>query len=254
MTAPITHAMILAAGLGSRLAPLTDTIPKPLVPVGGRALIDRQIDHLVAAGVARIVINLHYKADLLQAHLEKHPEAHRFHIIVEETRLETGGGVLNALPFLGRAPFYLMNADGLWEEPKEGGPFLEQMHQAWDPARMDMLFMVVPKVRAHGYDGVGDFGGTPDERRPTGVFPLTLQSAQKPYIHACTRITSAAFFERYPEAIGGDKAFSLVRLYRASEAAGGRLYGIEFPETWYHISTVAGLLEAEQLLHTGGAG
>lgn len=247
MTPTITHAMILAAGLGSRLAPLTDVIPKPLVRVGGHTLIDRQIDHLLQAGVRHIVVNLHYKADLLQAHLRQHLAAECLQVIVEEERLETGGGVLNALPFLGTGPFYVMNADGLWQDGPGDVPFLDHLRQAWDPVRMDMLFMIVPKERGYGYDGRGDFRVT-GGGLASGAVPLSLQGDDLPYIHACTRITSAAFFERYASEIQGEKRFGFSKLYRASEAGGERLYGLVFPTTWFHIGTIAGLKEAEELL------
>jgi len=150
--------MILAAGLGTRMRPITDTIPKPLVKVGGKALIDHAIDCLIVAGIRRAVVNVHYRADQLREHLET--VAGLAIDLSDETAqlLDSGGGIVKALPLLGSEPFVIVNADTFWlEAPDADESSLQRMFAAWDPDRMDMLLMTARLDQCTGYEGKGDF-------------------------------------------------------------------------------------------------
>jgi len=155
VSAPKT-AMVMAAGLGTRMRPLTDTMPKALVPVAGRPLIAHVIDPLVEAGVERIVVNVHAHAEQLEAYLESRRDAEFLISDEREALLETGGGVKHARALLGDAPIFRCNSDYVWRKP--GAPVLDDLVAAWDPARMDSLVTVVPKARTVGFEDVpGDF-------------------------------------------------------------------------------------------------
>ena len=154
MASPRT-AMVLAAGLGKRMAPITDTIPKPLVKVAGKPLIDWGLDALENAGVERAIVNTHYLADQMDAHLAKRKAPA---ILVSDEReelLDSAGGIVNALPQIGTEPFYVVNADTFWIDGAR--PNLVLLAEGWDDARMDMLLMIATKDQATGYDGRGDF-------------------------------------------------------------------------------------------------
>ncbi len=147
--------MVMAAGLGTRMRPLTDTMPKALIEVAGKPLIDFVIDPLVAAGVERIVVNVHAFADQLETHLRRRKDAE---FLISDERaglLETGGGVKHAQAMLGEAPIFVCNSDYVWQ--KSGEPALTALVNAWDPARMDALVLVIPKARTLGFDTPGDF-------------------------------------------------------------------------------------------------
>ena len=148
--------MVMAAGLGTRMRPLTDTLPKALVPVGGKPLIAYVLDPLVAAGVERIVVNVHAHADLLEAYLRERKDAEFLVSDERQALLETGGGVKHAQALLGEAPIFRCNSDYVWQ--KDGAPILAELIDAWDPDRMDSLVTVVPKARTVGFEDVpGDF-------------------------------------------------------------------------------------------------
>ncbi len=230
----IRRAMVLAAGLGTRMRPLTDSLPKPLVAVAGETLIDRILDRLAEAGVERVVVNLHHKADQLAGHLARRAQPQ----IVEsreDVLLETGGGVRHALPALGEGPFFVVNGDILWRNGKRSA--LERLAAAWDDERMDGLLLLQSTVSAVGYDGRGDFMLSQDGavRRPKpGEIP--------PYLYAGVQILHPRLFAETP-----DGPFSLNRLYtRAAEA--GRLGGIVHDGEWYHVGTPQALAEAEGIL------
>ncbi|MFI4999742.1 MAG: sugar phosphate nucleotidyltransferase, partial [Reyranellales bacterium] len=138
----IRSAMILAAGRGHRLRPLTDTVPKPLIPVAGRSMLDRAMDRLSEHGVRNLVINVHH----LGEQIARHVGAGRAHIVHEDRLLETGGSVKNALPLLGDEPFFVLNGDGLWSDGPV--PMLKRLESAWDPARMDALLLLHPLALA----------------------------------------------------------------------------------------------------------
>lgn len=235
-----TTAMVLAAGLGQRMRPLTDTRPKPLIEVDGRTLIDHALDRLVAAGLERAVVNLFYLGDQIRAHLAGRSDI-EIVFTQEEERLETGGGVKNALPILGDAPFYVINADTFWLN----GP-LDALHRLaieWDDARMDALLMLHSTVDAYGYSGRGDFVCEPDgrlARRP--------ETEISPWLFTGVQILSPRLFDGAPEG-----AFSLNVLYD-SAIEEGRLFGMIHDGEWFHIGTPSGLAIAETYLGERYAG
>ena len=146
--------MVLAAGLGVRMRPITEHLPKPLIEIGGRTMLDRILDALDQAGVEQVVVNAHYLAHLIERHLTAR-RAPPVRLCVEAERLETGGGVANALPMLGAQPFFVVNGDVLWRDGTT--PTLDDLAVAWDDARMDALLLLHPLATALGYDGPGDF-------------------------------------------------------------------------------------------------
>ncbi|BBK45032.1 mannose-1-phosphate guanylyltransferase [Allostella vacuolata] len=232
----IRRGMVLAAGLGTRMRPLTDSLPKALVAVAGETLIDRILDRMAEAGIEEVAVNLHHKGDQLAGHLAGRTRP-RIIESREETLLETGGGVRQALPLLGDGPFFVINGDILWRNGKRSA--LERLAAAWDGDRMDGLLLLQRTVSAFGYDGRGDFMLTQDGliRRPEpGEIP--------PYLFAGLQILHPRLFHGAP-----DGAFSLNRLYaRAAEA--GRLGGIVHDGEWYHVGTPQALAEAEEALAT----
>jgi MurNAc alpha-1-phosphate uridylyltransferase len=233
MTAPRV-AMVLAAGLGKRMRPLTDTMPKPLLPVAGRTLIDRVLDRFQDIEIERAVVNLHYLRPALEAHLNQR-RLPKIEQSLEDALLETGGGVKHALPRLGAAPFYVANADVLWLDGKR--PALRRLAQAWDDAAMDALLLLQPTVSAIGYDGAGDYFADGDGR-------LRRRRGQTvaPFIFAGVQILHPRLFKNAP-----DGPFSLNRLYDRAEEA-GRLWGLRHDGLWFHVGTPEGLAETESIL------
>jgi MurNAc alpha-1-phosphate uridylyltransferase len=224
--------MVLAAGLGLRMRPLTLSTPKPLIAVAGRTMLDRVLDHLDRVGCATKVVNAHWHADKLRAHL-----AGRADIVVSEEPdlLETGGGVAKALAWLGEAPFYVCNADILWEDG--GWPALARLAAAFDAGRMDALLLLQRVETAFGYEGMGDFhlGADGRLRRRQG-------DEAAPYLFSGVQILHPRLFAGHP---GG--AFSLNLLYDRAMAI-ERLFGLVHDGSWYHIGTPSALAEAEKLL------
>lgn len=219
------RAMVLAAGLGLRMRPLTLDLPKPLISVGGRTMLDHALDRLEAAGVEEAVVNAHWLADKIAAHLAARPR-HRLRITLsrEDTPLETGGGVKHALPLLGAEPFFVVNADIVWLDGPV--PALKRLAAAWNPDRMDSLLLVAPTAGAVGYDGRGDYQMAPDGRLSTRP---DLELA--PFVMAGVSIMTPGQFADTP-----DGAFSNLLLWRRAEAA-GRLYGVRHEGNWYHVGT-----------------
>jgi N-acetyl-alpha-D-muramate 1-phosphate uridylyltransferase len=238
MTAPSiapTTAMVLAAGLGTRLRPITNGMPKPLVRIRGRALLDHAIDRLAAAGVETVVVNTHYRAEQIIAHLAAR-KSPRIVISEEPDLLETGGGVGKALPLLGDR-FYVVNADVFWLDGTISA--LGRLARIWLDSEMDALLLLQRTTTATGYDGHGDYFldplGVPQRRGEGQVAPLLFAGVQ--LLHR--RLFAAA--GELPA------KFSLTRLYdRAQEA--GLLRGIVHDGEWYHIGTPAGLAAAENRL------
>ena len=232
MSRPAT-AMVLAAGLGTRLRPITDQVPKPLVAVGGRALIDHAIDRLVEAGVSRIVVNVHYKAELIARHLEAR-QGPEIVLSPEATPLETGGGILAALPQLGEV-FYVVNSDVLWLDGKV--PALQRLARAWDGDRLNGLLLLQRTTTAVGYEGRGDFFidalGRMRRRREREVAP---------HLFAGIQILHRRLFDG--QAPG---KFSLNPLWDRAIAA-DRLAAIVHDGEWYHIGTPDGLAASEARL------
>ena len=227
-------AMVMAAGYGKRLRPLTDTVPKPMVKVLGRPMIDVALDRLAAAGVERAVINLHHLGAVIRDHLKTRKD---IEIVYSEEAeiLETGGGTKKALPLLGADPFFVVNAKIIWLNGREDA--LHRLAKAWDPERMDSLLLLQPTVTAIGYDGPGDFLMDQEgrlKRRP--------EWEVAPFLYSGVNITHPRLFEASP-----DGAYSVNILWnRAIEQ--GRLSGIRHDGEWYHVSTPQHLREVEREL------
>jgi MurNAc alpha-1-phosphate uridylyltransferase len=219
-------AMVLGAGLGTRMRPLTDTLPKPLLEIEGRTLLDHAIDRLALVGVECVVVNTHYKSDMVAAHLAGRTGP-RIEISHEEELLETGGGVRRALPRLGDV-FFVVNSDVLWLDSKDYA--LARLAAAFDPARMDAVLLLQRTVTAVGYDGSGDYFldalGTPRRRGEGEIAPFLFTGIQ--------------LFHR--RAFDGAPAgrFSLNAIYDRAEGA-GRLHAIVHDAEWFHVGTPEGL-------------
>ncbi len=234
-------AMVLAAGLGRRMRPITATIPKPLVKVGGKALIDHALDRLADAGVATVIVNAHYLADRLIAHVANR---RRPKIVISDERaelLETGGGVLAALPLLGKEPFLLLNSDSFWIERARSN--LAALAAAWDPARMDALLTLAPTGAAVGYDGPGDF--FMDSR---GRLVPRSEGKLAPFVYTGVAIVDPS--SMFMDAPAGPFPLGLL-IERVSGA--GRLFGIGMDGMWFHVGTPAAIDEAERALVSSAA-
>jgi len=224
--------MILAAGRGERLRPLTDSTPKPLIPVAGQSMLDRSMARLAAHGVRTIVVNVHHLGEQIARHLDGQAR-----IVREDRLLETGGSVKNALPLLGDGPYFILNGDGLWRDGPE--PMLSRMEAAWDPRRMDALLLLHPIEQAIGREAKdrGDYFLDADGRaRHRGAVPSA------PYMFASVSICDARLLRDSP-----DGPFSLLRLWNRAEAQ-GRLFGLVHDGEWFHVGTPQALAEAERLL------
>jgi N-acetyl-alpha-D-muramate 1-phosphate uridylyltransferase len=233
-TAP-HHAMILAAGLGTRMRPLTDHLPKPLIKVAGVSLIDHLIAPLAEIGVTQIVVNVHYLADLMEQHLSQRMTPR---ILISDEReglLDSGGGVKKALPLLGHDAFFILNADSFWIDGPT--PNLARLAAAWDPNEMDLLLLVAPSTAATGYDGRGDFFMNPD-----GVLTRRGEKLVAPFVYAGVIITHAAAFQDTPEG-----PFSLNLLFDRAIAR-GRLRGLRLDGHWLHVGTPDAIALAEDRL------
>lgn len=230
--------MVLAAGLGTRMRPLTDTRPKPLVEVYGRALVDHVLDRVAAAGIPRAVVNLHHHADLLEAHLKARTGAPQ--ILLSDERgqlLETGGGVRKALPLLGPEPFLAINSDTIWIEGMR--PNLVRLMEHFDPERMDALLLLASTAHSIGYDGMGDF-----QMDPLGRLDRRGERRVAPFVFAGASVLKPELFEGTPEG-----AFSLNRVFdRAAEA--GRLYGLRLDGVWMHVGTPEAIALAEEAIES----
>jgi len=228
----IDRAMVLAAGLGTRMRPLTDTLPKPLVPVAGKALIDHVLDRLADAGVTKAVVNVHHMADAIEQHLKGRT---RPKIAISDERgelLDTGGGVVKALKALGEAPFFHLNSDTIWIEGVT--PNLGRLAAMFDPAEMDAVVLLAATATSIGYEGRGDFVMAPD-----GRLKRRAEREVVPFVYAGAAVLSPGLFADAPKG-----AFSLNKLFdRAIEA--GRLFGLRLEGTWMHVGTPAAIKAAE---------
>ncbi len=233
------RAMILAAGQGTRMRPLTDDRPKAMVEVAGRMLIDHVLDRLVANGVSTVVVNAHHFADKLIAHLKTRKDAE---IIISDERdklLDTGGGVKKALPHFKGEPFLTHNCDTIWTEGYSNA--LQRVGALFDPDRMEALLLLASLVRALGFDGRGDFDMTPDGR-------LTRRAEH--YVAAFAfmgvQIVHPRLFADAPDGV-----YSTNRLWDKAIAA-KRLYGLRLDGTWMHVGTPESITEAEAFLKSLG--
>jgi N-acetyl-alpha-D-muramate 1-phosphate uridylyltransferase len=229
------RAMILAAGLGTRMRPLTNNLPKPLVEVNGKTLIDHAIDRLAAAGVELIVVNLHHHAARLRAHLEQRTDVEIRTSDESDRILGTGGGVLKALPLFAGEPFFVHNSDSIWVEGY--GHALDRMIARWNPDIMDALLLAAPLVNSIGYDGAGDFLMDAD-----GRLSRVPEQQLSPFAYPGVQIVHPRLFDGMNAG-----AFSINPLWdRAIER--GRLYGIRLGGMWMHVGTPEALAQSEKLL------
>jgi len=229
------HAMVLAAGLGLRMQPLTARVPKPLVEVGGRPLLDHVLDRLAAAGVEQAVLNVHYLAEQIIAHVASRPRPRAMISDERDTILGTGGGVVKALPLLGDSPFFHVNSDTIWiEGPRHN---LDRLADVFDPERMDALLLMAPTATSIGYDGRGDYAMGPD-----GHLHKRAERNVVPFVYAGAAILSPALFAEAP-----DGAFALTHLFDRAEEA-GRLHGMRLEGTWMHVGTPEAIAAAEEAL------
>ena len=233
-------AMVLAAGLGKRMRPLTATRPKPLVEVAGKTLIDHCFDRLRAAGVRKAVVNVHYLADALEAHLNNRVEG--IEIAVSDERdqlLETGGGMVKALPLIDADPFLVVNSDNLWID----GPVdsLRLLSSNWDEARMDALLLLVPLARAHCHKGQGDF-----HMNPAGVLRRRKTGGVAPFVYTGIQIVSKRLLEgEHP-----DGPFS-TNIFWNQAIEQGRLFGVVHPGLWFDVGAPENIRKTEEILAGG---
>jgi N-acetyl-alpha-D-muramate 1-phosphate uridylyltransferase len=228
-------AMILGAGLGTRMRPYTDTLPKPLVPLKGRPLIDHVIDRITAEGIGQIVVNVHYCADRLDEHLHRR-SAPSIRISDERVQLlDTGGGIKNALSMLGNAPFLVHNSDSVWLEGATSN--LRRLFDMWDDSRMDFLLMLALGSASLGYDGRGDFSCGSE-----GLIRRRRENEVVPFVFTGVSIVHPRVFAGAP-----DGAFSITPLWNRAILA-GRAYGLRMEGLWMHVGTPAALIEAEQAM------
>lgn len=230
-SAPKT-AMILAAGLGKRMRPLTKTTPKPLLTISGHTLLDYSLDHCVNAGVAKVIINLHHLASRIIQHLDKRKDLEI--IFSDETNqlLETGGGIVKALSHLGNSPFFVINGDVIWLDGPTSS--LNRLAQFWNAQKMDGLLLLHSTVESYGYEGVGDF-----LIDPNGILKRRPEMLVSPYVYTGIQLLHPRFFKDVP-----NSPFSLNQLY-SSSIERGRLFGIIHDGEWFHVGTPIGLNEAE---------
>jgi len=239
LTAP-KRAMVLAAGLGTRMRAFNGRIPKPLVKVGGKALIDYVLDRLAEQGVECAVVNVHHLADQIERHLaqRQHPQ-----IVISDERNEllgTGGGVVKALPKLGAEPFFHVNSDTIWIDGVK--PNLGRLAAAFNPARMDALLLLAPAASSIGYSGRGDFLMASDGR-------LARRGEREvvPFVYAGAAILTPSFFAGAPTG-----AFSMSPLFdRAAEAE--RLCGLRLDGVWMHVGTPDAVKAAEEAILASAA-
>jgi len=235
MTFRIDTAMVLAAGFGKRMLPLTQDMPKPMVKVDGVTLIDRVLDRLALAGVTRAIVNVHYCGDVLIEHLKSRTSPK---IEISDERdllLDTGGGVVRALPMLGKKPFFLVNSDSIWIEGTS--PNLSRLAAAYDEARMDALLLLASSAGAVGYAGAGDF-----TMNSEGLLTKRDEREVAPFVYAGASILHPRLFADAPQG-----AFSLLRSFKKAEAQSS-LFGLRLDGTWMHVGTPEAIRGAEDAI------
>jgi len=233
MSVKPSKAMVLAAGLGLRMRPLTDHMPKPLVRVAGRALLDHVLDKLAAAGVAEAVVNVHYLPDQIIDHVASRA---RPRVIISDERdqvLGTGGGIVKALPLLGAEPFFHVNSDTMWIDGVRSN--LTRLAETFDPERMDILLLMAPTASSIGYGGRGDYAMLPD-----GALRKRREHQVVPFVYAGAAILSPSIFAGAPKG-----EFSLTRMFDAANEQ-ERLFGLRLDGVWMHVGTPDAVAAAEE--------
>jgi N-acetyl-alpha-D-muramate 1-phosphate uridylyltransferase len=229
------RAIILAAGLGTRMRPYNGHVPKPLVQIGGKSLIDYSLDRLADAGVERAVVNVHHLADVVERHLASR---RRPHIVISDERpalLGTGGGIVKALPQLGDAPFFLVNSDTVWLDGVK--PNFTRLAEAFEAEATDALLLLAPTTDSIGYAGRGDFAMASD-----GRLRRRAEGEVVPFVYAGAAILAPALFADAPAG-----AFPLTDLFDRAGAK-GRLFGLRLEGVWMHVGTPEAVAAAEAAL------
>ncbi len=225
--------MVFAAGLGTRMRPLTDRTPKPLVSIAGRTLIDRALDDFAEAGVETAIINVHHLADQIEAHLASRA---RPRIVISDERarlLDQGGGVKKVLPLIGDKPFFICNTDAFWVGAAQSN--ILALAEAWDAEKMDVALLLAPTAGSVGVDWPGDFDLDSEGR-------IMRRDGPKPYVYAGVGLMNPQLF-----ANAADDVFKLAPFF-FSAAQEGRLYGVVSSGLWLHVGTVAAIAEAEEAI------
>ena len=228
-----TKAMVLAAGLGQRMRPLTDHLPKPLIQVAGRPLLDHVLDKLAFAGVTEAVVNVHYLPDQIIDHVAARTSPR---VIISDERdhvLGTGGGVVKALPLLGPLPFFHVNSDTMWIDGVQSN--LARLADAFEPASMDILLLMAPTAGSIGYSGRGDYAMLPD-----GALRRRREHQVVPFVYAGAAIISPAIFAAAPPG-----QFSLNKMFDAANER-ERLFGLRLDGVWMHVGTPDAVNAAEE--------
>ncbi|MHA6767219.1 nucleotidyltransferase family protein [Sphingobium ummariense] len=235
----IDTAMLMAAGLGKRMRPLTATRPKPLVKVAGKPLMDHALDRLEAGGIRKVVVNVHYLADTVEAHIAARKGGIEFAVSDERAKLlETGGGLMKAKPLLGEEPFFCANSDNLWVDgPNET---LGVMRRIWDPGRMDALLLLVPLARANCHRGPGDF-----HMDATGRLARRKTAHVAPFVFTGVQILSPSLLTDPPSDVFSTNVF----WNRAIEA--GRCYGVSHQGLWFDVGTPQAIPVVESMIAHG---
>ena len=236
--APMPHtAMVFAAGLGTRMRPVTDTMPKPLVPVGGKPLIDHMLDRFAAIGLERAIVNVHWCADQLEAHLARRSSPR---IVISDERarlLDQAGGIRKVLPLIGDDPFFLCNTDAFWLEGPRSN--LAALAATWNPAVMDVLLLVASTTTSVGVDWAGDFTMSAE-----GRLHRREERAVAPFVYAGIGIIKPSLFAAMP----ADVPVRLAPCFFEA-AANGRLFGHRLEGQWLHVGTPEAIVEAEETIH-----
>ena len=231
--APLDTAMVFAAGLGTRMRPITNHIPKPLVEIGGRTMLDHMLDRLAEGGVTRAIVNVHHLADQIETHLKGRT---RPEIVISDEReklLDQGGGIKKILPLIGDADFFICNTDAVWIEGPQSA--IAAMREAWRPAEMDILLLVAATSGSVGVDWPGDF-----HMAPGGRLTRRAEREVSAFVYAGVGIMKASLFADAQEDV-----FRLAPyFFRAAEA--GRLHGLRLNGQWLHVGTPEAVEEAER--------
>jgi MurNAc alpha-1-phosphate uridylyltransferase len=233
MSVKPAKAMVLAAGLGLRMRPLTDRMPKPLIAVAGRPLLDHVLDKLGAVGVTEAVVNVHYLGDQIIRHVAGRTSPR---VIISDERnqvLGTGGGVVKALPVLGNAPFFHVNSDTMWIDGVQSN--LLRLAETFDPARMDILLLMAPTASSIGYGGRGDYAMLSD-----GALRKRREHQVVPFVYAGAAIMSPSLFDAAPK-----DEFSLTKMFDAANEQ-ERLFGLRLDGVWMHVGTPDAISAAEE--------
>lgn len=236
MTAKIESAMVMAAGIGKRMRPLTATRPKPLVRVAGKALIDHSLDRIEAAGIEHVVVNVHYLADALEAHIAA--QTRPFTIAVSDERkqlLETGGGMVKALPLLTGDPILIVNSDNIWTDGPQDS--IAHLARHWDDAKMDALLLVIRQASAVGHGGKGDF-----HMDPNGRLSRRKPGRIAPFVYTGIQLVSRRLLVDAPEG-----AFS-TNIFWDRAIAAGQLFGLSHMGQWFDVGTPASIAPTEAAL------